>query len=102
MAAKKPVRAKSPRGAASIGRDAGGNPDGRQLQGGQPKRTSGRGSSIQGEKQAARGGNAGANQGGAPRGVSRLESSTVKKGTGRVSGKRSVRRSGGSRPGRGA
>lgn len=38
-----------------------------------------RGSSVQGPRQAARGGPAGANQGGAPRGSSRLEPSHQKR-----------------------
>ena len=46
-----------------------------------------RGSSIQGERQAAKGGPAGANQGGASRGSSRLEPSHVKKTIKRTQGK---------------
>ena len=86
---RKPSRAKSPRGAASVARNVGGEHNGRQFQNGTATRkVASRGSSIQGELQSARGGNAGANQGGAPRGASRLEPSTLKKGTGRVAGKR--------------
>ncbi len=48
---------------------------GRQTQGGPPDDDNARGSSIQGPKQAAHGGPDGANQGGAPRGASRLEPS---------------------------
>lgn len=92
MAKKKSnqVRVKSPRGAATVGRNVGGEHNGRQLQNGRAanRQAPSRGSSIQGEMQSARGGNAGANQGGAPRGASRLEPSTLKKGTGRAAGKR--------------
>jgi hypothetical protein len=55
-------------------------------------RTGTRGASVQGALQNAKGANAGANQGGAPRGASRLEPSTTKKGTGRVSGKRQTQK----------
>jgi hypothetical protein len=56
--------------------DTGGSHSGRRLQSGLPEPGEpGRGSSIQGKRQDARGGNAGANQGGAPRGSSRLEPS---------------------------
>lgn len=58
------VRAKSPRGAATVRK------------------------ATKAKVRTPRGAGAGANQGGAPRGASRLESSTTKKGTGRVSGKR--------------
>jgi hypothetical protein len=63
----KSVRAKSPRGAATV------------QQADRPTRR-------------GKGANAGANQGGAPRGASRLESSTLKKGTGRVSGKKQTQK----------
>jgi hypothetical protein len=62
-------------GRGRVGGDTGGG-KGRQLQGGQPRgNEAGRGSSMQGEHQDARGGGAGANQGGASRGASRMEPS---------------------------
>ena len=52
------------------------NPGGRSTQGGIPgSGDASRGSSIQGERQDAKGGPQGANQGGAPRGGSRIEPS---------------------------
>ena len=58
----------------------GGGQGGEQLQRGQPgPREPGRGSAIQGAYQDAKGGPAGANQGGAPRGGSRVEPSHVKR-----------------------
>jgi len=57
------------------GDTGGGKSSGRQIQHGQPDTEGGRGQSKQGPKQDARGGPAGANQGGAPRGSSRLEPS---------------------------
>lgn len=86
----KSTRIKDPRGSAKIG----GAPRGRTARINSPTR----GSSIQGDRQAARGGNAGANQGGASRGASRLEPSTTKKGTGRVSGKRHTQKGRGRMP----
>ena len=55
--------------------DSGGQHSGRQFQHGKPDQGGGRGNSIQGEQQNARGGPQGANQGGAPRGTSRLDPS---------------------------
>lgn len=74
--AKRVARIKDVRGSAKVA--------GR----GSASRKGARGASMQGDFQNAKGANAGANQGGAPRGASRLEPSTTKKGTGRVSGKR--------------
>lgn len=64
----KPVRAKSQRGGASVGK------------------------ASPNQKQTPRGGGAGAHQGNAPRGTSRLEPSTTKKSTGRISGKRETQK----------
>lgn len=66
--ASRSTRAKNPRGSGSI------------------KRASAPKASV------TRGANAGAHQGGAPRGASRLEPSTMTKGTGRVSGKRQTQK----------
>jgi hypothetical protein len=60
---------------SKVAGDTGGEKSGRQLQGGQPDNEGSRGASQQGPKQNARGGPEGANQGGAPRGASRLEPS---------------------------
>lgn len=64
-------------GRSVSGDTAGGSKSGvgRQLQHGQPDTEGARGSSNQGPKQDAHGGPAGANQGAAPRGSSRLEPS---------------------------
>jgi hypothetical protein len=60
---------------SKVAGDTGGEHSGRQIQGGQPDDEKSRGASQQGPKQDARGGPAGASQGGAPRGASRLEPS---------------------------
>lgn len=60
------------------GDTGGGKSSGRQIQGGQPDTEGSRGSSMQGPKQDAKGGPAGASQGGAPRGANRLEPSHLK------------------------
>jgi hypothetical protein len=67
-------RAKSPRGAGTVG------------------------AAAEKKMSMARGAGAGANQGGAPRGASRLEPSTTRKGTGRVSGKRETQKGRGRAP----
>lgn len=59
---------------SNVAGNTGGEKSGRQIQGGQPHH-SGRGSAEQGPLQNAKGGPEGANQGGAPRGSSRLEPS---------------------------
>jgi hypothetical protein len=64
----KSVRAKSPRGGATVGKAG------------------------KSKKSTPRTGGAGAHQGGAPRGTSRLEPSTTKKSTGRISGKRETQK----------
>lgn len=68
----------NPQVGKTISADTGGGPKGttgRQVQHGLPDREGSRGHSIQGPKQDARGGPDGANQGGAPRGGSRVEPS---------------------------
>ena len=68
-------QAPKPKGENSpVSGDTGGEDSGRQIQHGQPD-AGGRGSSVQGPRQDASGAPAGANQGGAPRGASRLEPS---------------------------
>jgi len=65
------------------------NHSGRQLQSGQPAAGEpGRGSSMQGEKQSAKGGPQGANQGGAPRGTSRLDPSHTRRNAEHYTGKK--------------
>ena len=65
---RKPVRAKSPRGGATVGKA------------GKPM------------NKMPHAGGAGAHQGGAPRGAARLEPATLSKGTGRISGKRDTQK----------
>lgn len=87
MAGSKNSRAEKPMAKGGTPADIGPGHSGRQIQSGPPQGNQhGRGSSMQGEKQDARGGPAGANQGGAPRGSSRLEPSHNTKS--RLSGKR--------------
>lgn len=62
-------------GNSKVSGDTGGGQGGRQVQHGQPKAAGSRGSSEQGPRQDAKGAPNGANQGGAPRGSSRLEHS---------------------------
>jgi hypothetical protein len=70
-------------------RPGSGPSSGRQLQSGPPSgRATSRGSSVQGEKQPARGGPEGANQGGAPRGASRLDPSHTRRNPEHYTGKR--------------